>query len=358
MYKHTRPLFLITETPLHAGSGSDLGVVDLPIQRERHTNYPKVEASSLKGSLRQYFEAVFPWHLEEDIKDKNTDYVKIHRTFGFDDGSLSDDNKKQLKELFRKGDKDLSQYSGCLALSDARILLFPVKSLHGVFTWVTCPAVLSRFEEDMKLCGCENFSIGKLPNGNTDPVVSNAKTLAPKDKIQLEEYVFDIAENSNQPKVKCDSLEEELGNYLSRIIFGEQANSYWSEKMKTDVVILSNDNFRDFVTLSTEVITRTKINNNTGTVEDGALFTEEYLPMESVMYSLSMFADEFTSENNRLKAIAEEGQDEEGVFEFFKKGLTQNKNRIQLGANATLGKGMIRTCLAENIQPKTTKKND
>ncbi|MBK9462153.1 MAG: hypothetical protein IPN94_22720 [Sphingobacteriales bacterium] len=32
--------------------------------------------------------------------------------------------------------------------------------------------------------------------------------------------------------------------------------------------------------MSTEVITRTKIDNETGTVEDGALFTEEYLPTE------------------------------------------------------------------------------
>ena len=34
MFKQAKPLFLIVETPLHAGSGSDLGIVDLPIQRE------------------------------------------------------------------------------------------------------------------------------------------------------------------------------------------------------------------------------------------------------------------------------------------------------------------------------------
>ena len=49
MFKSAKPLFLIVETSLHAGSGSDLGIVDLPIQREKHTNYPKVEASGIKG---------------------------------------------------------------------------------------------------------------------------------------------------------------------------------------------------------------------------------------------------------------------------------------------------------------------
>lgn len=44
MFKSAKPVFLIVETSLHAGSGSDLGIVDLPIQREKHTDYPKIEA--------------------------------------------------------------------------------------------------------------------------------------------------------------------------------------------------------------------------------------------------------------------------------------------------------------------------
>ena len=55
MFKQAKPLFLIVETPLHAGSGTDLGIVDLPIQREKHTDYPKVEASGLKGAIREIF---------------------------------------------------------------------------------------------------------------------------------------------------------------------------------------------------------------------------------------------------------------------------------------------------------------
>jgi CRISPR-associated protein Cmr4 len=39
-------------TGLHPGSGTALGVVDLPVQRERHTAWPLIPGSSLKGVKR------------------------------------------------------------------------------------------------------------------------------------------------------------------------------------------------------------------------------------------------------------------------------------------------------------------
>ncbi|HLY31875.1 MAG TPA: RAMP superfamily CRISPR-associated protein, partial [Ktedonobacterales bacterium] len=51
-YEAAALLFLYTETPLHAGTGASLGIVDLPIQREVHTQYPMIQGSSVKGALR------------------------------------------------------------------------------------------------------------------------------------------------------------------------------------------------------------------------------------------------------------------------------------------------------------------
>ncbi|HPZ82549.1 MAG TPA: RAMP superfamily CRISPR-associated protein, partial [Thermogutta sp.] len=45
-------LFLHAQTGLHPGTGTALGVVDLPVQRERHTQWPTIAASALKGILR------------------------------------------------------------------------------------------------------------------------------------------------------------------------------------------------------------------------------------------------------------------------------------------------------------------
>ena len=44
-----------TLSPLHAGSGQAVGAVDLPIQRERHTGWPHVQASGVKGAFRHWF---------------------------------------------------------------------------------------------------------------------------------------------------------------------------------------------------------------------------------------------------------------------------------------------------------------
>ena len=39
-------------TPLHPGAGTALGTVDMPVQRERHTHWPNIAGSALKGILR------------------------------------------------------------------------------------------------------------------------------------------------------------------------------------------------------------------------------------------------------------------------------------------------------------------
>ena len=49
-------VFYRNETPLHMGTGTELGVVDLPVQREKHTGFPKGEASSIKGTFRSISE--------------------------------------------------------------------------------------------------------------------------------------------------------------------------------------------------------------------------------------------------------------------------------------------------------------
>ena len=84
---------------------------------------------------------------------------------------------------------------------------------------------------------------------------------------------------------------------------------------------------------STEVVTRTKINNETGTVSDTALFTEEYLPAESILYSIALFSPEFKKEK--------EGRlDQAAVAKFYNDHLP---TIFQIGGNATIGKGIVRT---------------
>ena len=321
MFKRAKPLFLIVETPLHAGSGSDLGIVDLPIQREKHTDYPKIEASGLKGSIREIFES-----------QKNKSQVEL--AFGPEQGDL---------------------HAGALGFTDARLLLFPVKSVKGVFAWVTCPAVLERFKYDLSICQPSVDFVDNLPGNNT--VTNNSELIVKDDdKIVLEEYTFTVG---------CDNKCDAVAKWIAKnVLPSDQCYNYWRKKMKKAIAVLNDDDFRDFVTLSTEVIARTKIDSETGTVDskNGALWYEEYLPTDSILYSLALTTPIFKV-NDGDKGIfqltdeekAKNRNEAEKVMDFFGKGLP---SVIQIGGNATIGKGLVRTHVYRNGGKNDAAKSD
>ncbi|RMI19935.1 MAG: type III-B CRISPR module RAMP protein Cmr4, partial [Calditrichaeota bacterium] len=94
-------LTLHAVTFLHPGAGQSTGLVDLPVQRERHTGFPMLASSGLKGSLRDKAEQA--WGRD------NADVAVI---FGSPEAGGSD------------------SCAGALIVSDARILAFPVRSLQ------------------------------------------------------------------------------------------------------------------------------------------------------------------------------------------------------------------------------------
>src|SRR5690349_13579567 len=98
MIQETTTLYFYVETPLHVGTGSGLSSVDLPIQRERITQYPMIQGSGLKGKLRATAMAAA----------QNSD------------GWTSED----VAAVFGP-EKEGSEHAGALIVGDARILLFP-----------------------------------------------------------------------------------------------------------------------------------------------------------------------------------------------------------------------------------------
>lgn len=353
MYRKAHPLFLFCQTPAHVGSGSELGTVDLPIQREKHTGYPKFEASSLKGSIREAFEKKVGNKAFNAAADPD---VTIHRLFGYDEGSLKDPEKGRLKKHFQKkkgkdakGDdvfEDQNSFAGALGFTDARLLLFPVKSMKGVFAWITCFRVLKQFLADMKLTDpdfdIEGLNEAFLQTGDTYLFSADSSLKFNKDRIVLEEYTFKIDNELNGVvQVRQNGAKTDFPDWLAENLF-KNDGSYWSEKIKKDIVVLPDNDFTDFVKLSTEVITRTKIDNETGTVAQGALFTEEYLPSETLMYALILTAAEFREKTDDPAGVKPMAEPE--VFNFFSQHLPEY---FQIGANATLGKGIVKTRLTQ-----------
>lgn len=316
MYKHCNLMFMICESPLHAGSGSDLDFIDNPIQRERHTGYPKIESSSLKGALRERF-----------------------------------------SEVIGRGDKDLdiafgpwgpsagTERQGSMGFSDARLLLFPVKSMKGVFAWITCPAVLERFIQDVRrVDGQKSFDIAPhLPIEEGEAFVfSDYLTMKDKeciDRLVLEEFAFEARLDA---ELKIGDMA--LQKWLATRLFPTEQYEYWHGELSDKLVVVSNDDFTDFVELTTEVITRNKIDPATGTVQKGHLFTEEYLPTDSVLYSLIMSHAEFNKHGK--------GKGAHETMKFFMESLTSKlNNAFQAGGNATIGKGLLRSVLLNQKAP-------
>ncbi|MCG0276435.1 MAG: type III-B CRISPR module RAMP protein Cmr4 [Thermosediminibacteraceae bacterium] len=307
MFKKAEPFLIYTETPTHVGAGAELGYVDLPIQRERHSGLPKIESSGLKGSLRDVFEG------DPELKD-NVKYV-----FGPEEGDL---------------------HAGAIGFLDARILLFPVKSAKGIFGWVTCPYALSRFKEEMNLCG-DNFweILEGIDVIEENSAVKGSNLILKNGAVILEEYSFkSVKENENLAK---------FSEWLANVIFPEPRDGtdfygVLREKMKKDILVISDDDFRDFTEMYTEVVTRTRIGTK-GTVEGSALFNEEYVPENTVFYSMALASRLFISdeEKKKIKDYDKFKTDEDFILDYFKNGVKRHEI-IQIGGNATIGKGLVR----------------
>ena len=299
MYKKAKSFYIQTITPTHIGSGSDLGVVDMPIQRESHTSFPKIEGSSLKGAIR------------EAVEQNSSEELKIHTIFGYDDTNASDKAKKAFEN-------NRDKFAGAIGFSDARILLFPVKSVKGVYAYITSPLVIQRYKEELENIAKDSIDFD-IPKKNSITNESEIKLGDNENIVILEEYSFDnIDENENTTK---------LANFLA-----EQTGI---NEIKEKLIVLDEDDFKDFVKMFTEVITRTKIDNLKGTVKDGALFTEEYLPAQTVMYSFVMASPIMAN----IDEVKEDLDNEDKVLEFFKDNCP---NVIQIGGNATIGKGICK----------------
>lgn len=319
MFKLAKPFMITTISSLHAGSGNDLGIVDLPIQREKHTSFPKIESSSLKGVLREAFETndkTIKEQLIGDFLNSNTSEKKvlynydyyIHLLFGYD----ADENNNEIKNYF----DDDTEFSGALGFSDARLLFFPVRSARGVFAWITCRYVLRKFEEDMKLCGQDiNVNVSEVAVGECLTFKNNKISI--NQSVVLEEYTF-----RERQELDFDTFNGLL------------------PEIQQKLVVVNDDDFKDFVNQFTEIITRTKIDNATGTVASGALFNEEYLPPETIMYFLVFASPIFQKDDSKKGIFKKNGKNEEElVMKFFEKSLPEV---VQIGGNATIGKGIVK----------------
>ncbi|MCW2279327.1 type III-B CRISPR module RAMP protein Cmr4 [Heliophilum fasciatum] len=371
MYKDGGILFFYTETPLHAGMGASTGVIDLPVQRERATQYPMVQGSGVKGSLRYLAaEKLGVTALRREIallEKRKSQGDAVAALLAQKRSDLKSRNSAIVATFGPDPEDNGPAHGGALSFSDARILLFPVRSLSGVFAWITSPAVLHRLQRDATRCGLtlwQNKQTGHEADLLSDalphvpPQTALVSTASPlimergaQKKVVLEEFAF-TAESHGQVDAIAAWLrdhmfpQDETGQtareyrYLQDLM-AQPVNSS-EEKIKSTLVILDDESFRQFTVLATEVNTRIRINPLTGTVETGALWTEECVPAEALLYSLMLASAPRTAPEALPAELqgANSCGSARSVVHYLQTHVF-GAGMLQMGGDETVGRGFV-----------------
>ncbi len=288
-------LFIHALTGLHPGSGTALGVVDLPVQRERHTHWPTIPGSSLKGVMRA------------------------------ECGSRGDQD--DVLAVFGPKTDAAADHAGAVAFSDARILAFPVRSLTGVFAWVTCPAVLARLARDLQLIGRD---FPTPPKADEDQAIcaGNSPLIAHDNRLLLEEFEF--------KHVAVDADTSKIVDWIASYAVQDVGTA---KRLHCHLAILPDDHFTHFVRHATEVVARIGLDAEQKTVRKGALFYEEYLPAETLFYSLVLSSKSRRKENPKSAA---------DILTWLRDKVPST---LQIGGGETVGKGFCAVHFSEENQP-------
>ncbi|HHW39901.1 MAG TPA: type III-B CRISPR module RAMP protein Cmr4 [Syntrophomonadaceae bacterium] len=262
-------LGLLAETSLHPGIGQVVGAVDLPVAREKTTDYPVIFGSSLKGALRDRAEQV--WGTEDE---------RVKRIFGEQESA------------------------GAIAVTDARLLLLPVRSLSGHFKWLTCPYLLERYSRDLKLAGIEAGDL-PLPQPAKGQAVMNRDHGENQTQLFLEELSFDVILDNLTPIVESISSLIRYASVRERLVGG--------------IVIVSDEEFAYFARYSLPVNARNVLENDTKTSMN--LWHEETIPPDTLFYALLF-----------------ERSGKDGLLEELEK-IFRERPYLQVGGNETIGQG-------------------
>lgn len=278
----TRLFHLHALSALHVGVGQAIGVVDLPIMRARASHLPIVPGSAIKGVLRDEF-----------------------------------DGHEQQKMLFGPAEIKDSAHAGAIAFGDAHLLALPVRALAGVCAFVTCPFVLHQYRRDWQRSAATPLPDIPPVSGGTCRVTQQCVNRVGGNRVVLED--LDIAAQEGA---------DDWARCIAEQIYPNDAD--WQARFGERFIILSDDVFAFLCDTATEVRARIRIDDERGTVARGALWYEENLPAESLLWGLVAFGP----------ARDGSGRSADEVARLFGERLRQPL--LQIGGKATVGRGLVR----------------
>jgi CRISPR-associated protein Cmr4 len=271
-------------TPLHVGAGRGVGFIDLPIAREKLTQWPMVPGSGVKGVFRDYFST------------QTAPSALFTRAFG------------EAEQGTDEGQ------AGSLVFTDARIVLLPVRSIYGTFAYVTSPLALQRLQRDLR----EVHHTGvpaDLPQPGQQILIPGKSEVAKDNKVYLEDLDF---------TAKSDDIVKKWADFMAPLVF----DADWHKLFQERFVVVSDQHFDFLCETATEVNARIRIEDDTKIVAKGALWYEESLPAETVL-SGTVWCDRVY------------GSKDVSTEQLLQQFCTASVH-CQMGGKATTGKGRVR----------------
>lgn len=302
MFEKYSVLLLYAVSPVHTGAGQAIGVIDNPIQRERHTRHPCFAGSGIKGALRHGFKSL----------------------------GVVDDT---LNQLFGPEAGSSTLHAGAVIVGDAQLLVLPVRSLKKGYVYATCPQAIARAKRLLALLGIGvDWQVPNVEEGMC--LVSNSLLLSGTPSgtsesrcLHLEVFEYRAKETTSQ-YVKDF---ERLGKALAEVALPQQEGyKFFRDKLCEDLVVLSDTDFAYFSEHAMLVEPHVRIDPVTGAAEEGGLFYTENLPPESLLLA-PLLATRTRGGAKELKA--------QEVMNCLRENI--DGKLIQIGGDATTGRGLV-----------------
>jgi CRISPR-associated protein Cmr4 len=303
-------------SPLHAGTGQAVDLIDLPIARYRATRIPFLPGSSIKGVVRDQRTPAAPRPGSREDLDLDPAWSAFLAAFGPD---VSED--------------DASEHAGAVAFGDARLLLLPCRSLRGTFAYVTSPLLLRLACQDLD--EAELTDVPAIPEVPAPPETGDDRQV-PRALVADQPpslLLYPPADRKVQSRIFLEDLDF--------IATGDERTRQWAQWLgerilatrETDMTrrfVVTDDEAMSFLwETATQVDAHNRINER-GTVADGQLWYEESLPPETVLLGLA------SATVSRRAKIARKEPDMLSV------AFPYPVDHLQFGGKATTGKGRAR----------------
>lgn len=297
MFEQQAAVFLYAVSPVHMGAGQAIGVIDNPIQRERHTGHPCFAGSGIKGAVRHSFTSL------------GGDAQYITRLFGPESGS-----------------SDL--HAGAVSFGDAQLVALPVRSLKGGFVYATCPQAIARAQRLLAHLGLTRQwpALPEVEQGNCLTVHDKQLGGSNGNQLHLEAFEYAAADKA------CAALQSIAQDLAQTAMPAGDGYTFFRDKLAKDLVVLSDTDFDYFSQHAMLIEPHVRIDDTTGSASVGGLFYTENLPPEALL-----IAPLLASQSRSGKA--EDKIDAITVMAHMKAVL--HSKLLQVGGDATTGRGLV-----------------